>query len=53
MNLVDLAGSENAKMANHDGDSSAQALQEGKAINRSLSALADVMTALENGTANS
>lgn len=48
MHLVDLAGSENAKMAGHDLDG--KALTEGRAINRSLSALADVLTAL--GSAN-
>ena len=46
MHLVDLAGSENAKMAGHDLDG--QALVEGRAINRSLSALADVLTALSS-----
>lgn len=42
IHLVDLAGSENAKMAGSEG----AGLLEGKAINRSLSALSGVLDAL-------
>ena len=42
LQLVDLAGSENAKMAGSEG----AGLQEARAINRSLSALAGVLMAL-------
>ena len=42
LNLVDLAGSERIKKSKAEGD----ALEEAKAINKSLSALGDVMAAL-------
>eukprot|EP00039_Didymoeca_costata_P008177 m.108800 g.108800 ORF g.108800 m.108800 type:complete len:814 (+) comp13980_c0_seq2:409-2850(+) len=47
IHLVDLAGSENAKLASTSDDG----LQESKAINRSLAAFCDVMTALGHNSA--
>eukprot|EP00040_Diaphanoeca_grandis_P031090 m.185260 g.185260 ORF g.185260 m.185260 type:complete len:884 (-) comp32225_c0_seq1:569-3220(-) len=49
MHLVDLAGSENAKLAGTD----ARGLKEGKAINRSLSTLSNVLLNLGKQTSNS
>lgn len=48
LNLIDLAGSENVKKSKAEGD----ALGEAKAINKSLSALGDVMAALGSKNAH-
>ncbi len=44
LNLVDLAGSERVK----DSGAAGQALKEAQAINKSLSALGDVIVAISN-----
>jgi kinesin family protein C1 len=51
LNLVDLAGSERLKEVGHGGKSSEgkERLKETQSINRSLSALGDVIAALGNG----